>query len=266
MEFFSRLVDQLPLALGPSWLDPDSLIKTFGMIGVLAIVFMESGMMVGFFLPGDSLLFTAGLLSASGVLPDLWVLLVTIPIAAIAGDQTGYWIGRRFGPPLFDRPDSRFFRREYVDQTAAFFEKYGARAIILARFVPIVRAFVPVMAGTSHMHYRSFLVYDIVGGILWGVGVTTLGYFLGQIEFIKNNVEFILLGVVILSVIPIMNELRKATRRPKSAPIEPFENPVDEEGHPVHDHPADEDSSNNAPAAATVEGGPAETDPSSSES
>ncbi|MCB0828391.1 MAG: VTT domain-containing protein [Solirubrobacterales bacterium] len=251
MEFFARLTEHLPLALGPSWLEPDSLIKTFGMIGVLAIVFMESGMMVGFFLPGDSLLFTAGLLSSGGVLPDLWVLLVTIPIAAIAGDQTGYWIGRRFGPPLFDRPDSRFFKREYVDQTAAFFEKHGARAIILARFVPIVRAFVPVMAGTSHMHYRSFLVYDIIGGILWGVGVTTLGYFLGQIVFVKNNIEYILLGVVLLSVIPIMLELRKQARMASEATEEfadeapaPFENPIDEEGHPLHhDHEAAVDES-----------------------
>jgi membrane-associated protein len=258
MEIFSRLADHLPLALGPSWLDPDSLIKTFGMIGVLAIVFMESGMMVGFFLPGDSLLFTAGLLSAGGVLPDLWVLLVTIPIAAIAGDQTGYWIGRRFGPPLFDRPDSRFFKREYVDQTAAFFEKHGARAIVLARFVPIVRAFVPVMAGTSHMHYRSFLIYDIIGGILWGMGVTTLGYFLGQVVFVKNNIEYILLGVVFLSVIPIGLELRKQARMAREAKVEyadethdPFENPIDEEGHPVHhDGPADDDglTHNDSPA------------------
>ncbi len=256
MDFFARLTEHLPLALGPSWLEPDSLIKTFGMIGVLAIVFMESGMMVGFFLPGDSLLFTAGLLSSGGVLPDLWVLLVTIPIAAIAGDQTGYWIGRRFGPPLFDRPDSRFFKREYVDQTAAFFEKHGARAIVLARFVPIVRAFVPVMAGTSHMHYRSFLIYDIIGGILWGVGVTTLGYFLGQIVFVKNNIEYILLGVVFLSVIPIGLELLKQARMARRATAEygeehppPFENPIDEEGHPVHPEGPEDPAQAESPAA-----------------
>ncbi|MCB0863264.1 MAG: VTT domain-containing protein [Solirubrobacterales bacterium] len=236
MDFFSHFIERLPLAVGPSWLDPDSLIRTFGMLGVLAIVFMESGLMVGFFLPGDSLLFTAGLLSANDVLPDIWVLLVTIPIAAIAGDQTGYWIGRRFGPPLFNRPDSRFFKREYVDQTAAFFEKHGPRAIILARFVPIVRAFVPVMAGTSQMHYRTFLTYDIIGGILWGAGVTTLGYFLGQIEFVKNNIEFILILVVALSVIPVVLEIRKAKREADShQKPEPFENPIDEEGEPIHE-------------------------------
>lgn len=236
MDIFSFLPDSLPLALGPSWLDPERLIEVFGMIGLLGIVFMESGLMVGFFLPGDSLLFTAGLLSADGrYLPDIWVLLVTIPIAAIAGDQTGYWIGRRFGPPLFNRPDSRFFKREYVDQTAAFFEKHGPRAIILARFVPIVRAFVPVMAGTSHMHYRTFLTYDIIGGILWGAGVTALGYFLGQIEFVKSNIEFILIGVVLVSVLPVVIELRKARKSAMShQKPEPFEPPIDEEGEPIH--------------------------------
>jgi membrane-associated protein len=236
MDIFLSLIHQVPLALGPSWLDPESLIEKFSMIGLLIIVFMESGMMVGFFLPGDSLLFTAGLLSATtNILPDLWVLVILIPIAAIAGDQTGYWIGRKFGPPLFNRPDSRFFKREYVDQTAAFFEKHGPRAIILARFVPIVRAFVPVMAGTSRMHYRTFLTYDIVGGILWGAGVTTLGYFLGQISFVEKYIEFILLGVVVVSVVPVVYEIRKAKKEADShQKPEPFENPIDEEGEPVH--------------------------------
>lgn len=228
----------LPLAIGPGWLDPDELIRTFGLIGVLLAVFLESGLMIGFFLPGDSLLFTAGLLSANDVLPPIWVLLITIPIAAIAGDQTGYWIGRRFGPPLFNRPDSRLFKREYVDQTAAFFEKHGPRAIILARFVPIVRAFVPVMAGTSRMHYPTFLAYDIVGGLLWGVGVTTLGYFLGQVTWVENNIEKILLLVVFVSVVPVIIEIVKAKRSADShqAP-EPFENPIDEEGEPIHGEP-----------------------------
>ena len=232
------LTSLLPLALGPSWLDPNNLIDTFGTIGLLIAVFIESGLMVGFFLPGDSLLFTAGLLSANDVLPPIWVLLITIPIAAIAGDQCGYWIGRRFGPPLFNRPDSRLFKREYVDQTAAFFEKHGPRAIILARFVPIVRAFVPVMAGTSKMHYRTFLIYDIVGGILWGAGVTLLGYFLGQIDWVENNIEKILLLVVFVSVVPVIIEIVKAKRSADShqAP-EPFENPIDEEGEPIHGEP-----------------------------
>lgn len=236
METFVHVINNLPFALGPSWLDPESLIKKFSLLGLLLIVFMESGLMVGFFLPGDSLLFTAGLLaSTTDLLPSIWVLLILIPIAAIAGDQCGYWIGRRFGPPLFNRPDSRLFKREFVDQTAAFFEKHGARAIILARFVPIVRAFVPVMAGTSKMDYRTFLVFDIIGGILWGAGVTTLGYFLGQITFVQDYIEFILLGVVAISVIPVALELNKARKAASShQQPEPFETPIDESGEPLH--------------------------------
>lgn len=236
MDYVAHMLNSLPLALGPSWLDPETLIEKFSMIGLLLIVFMESGLMVGFFLPGDSLLFTAGLLSATtDLLPSIWVLVVLIPIAAIAGDQCGYWIGRKFGPPLFNRPDSRFFKREFVDQTSAFFEKHGARAIILARFVPIVRAFVPVMAGTSKMNYRTFLTFDIIGGILWGAGVTTLGYFLGQIQFVQDYIEFILLGVVGISVIPVVLELNKARKAANThQKPEPFEPPIDEEGEPVH--------------------------------
>jgi len=240
---FPLLTFLLPFAVGPGWLDPNNLIDTFGTIGLWIAVFVESGLMVGFFLPGDSLLFTAGLLSSQGHLAPIWVLCIIIPIAAIAGDQCGYWIGRKFGPPLFNRPDSRLFKREYVDQTAAFFEKHGPRAIILARFVPIVRAFVPVMAGTSKMHYRTFLAYDIVGGILWGAGVTLLGYFLGQIDFIANNVEKILLLIVFISVAPVVYEILKARREAKThqAPV-PFENPIDEDGEPIHtshDSPGD---------------------------
>lgn len=202
-----------PFALGPKWLEADFLIETFGMLGVLAVVFVESGLLIGFMLPGDSLLFTAGLLSANGTLPDLWVLLVTIPLAAIAGDQVGYAIGRKAGPSVFNRPDSRFFREEYVERSREFFDRYGARTIVIARFVPIVRTLAPVMAGVSRMDYRTFLIFNIIGGIGWGISVTTLGYFLGQVEFVHDNLEPIILGIVALSVIPIAVELLKARRR-----------------------------------------------------
>jgi len=202
-----------PLALGPSWLDPDKLIEAFGTLGVLAIVFVESGLLVGFFLPGDSLLFTAGLLSATGTLPDLWVLLVTIPIAAIAGDQVGYAIGRKAGPAIFNRPESRFFHRENVDRAQEFFDRHGPRTIILARFVPIVRTFAPVVAGVARMRYRTFLTYNIVGGVLWGVGVTLLGYYLGQIEFVHSNIEFVLIAIVGISFVPVAFELLRGHRR-----------------------------------------------------
>jgi membrane-associated protein len=203
----------LPIALGPDWLDPETLIETFGMLGVLAIVFVESGLLVGFFLPGDSLLFTAGLLSANDVLPDLPVLLVTIPIAAIAGDQVGYAIGHKAGPAIFRRPESRFFHQDNVARAQEFFDRYGPRTIVLARFVPIVRTFVPVVAGVAHMRYRTFLTYNIVGGILWGVGVTTLGYFLGQVDFIEANIEFVLIAIVGISVIPMGIELYRGNNR-----------------------------------------------------
>jgi membrane-associated protein len=209
----SAATPSLPLALGPKWLEADFLIETFGMLGVLAIVFVESGLLVGFLLPGDSLLFTAGLLSANGTLPDLWVLLVTIPIAAIAGDQVGYAIGRKAGPSVFKRPDSRFFREEYVERSREFFDRYGARTIVIARFVPIVRTLAPVMAGVSRMNYRTFVVFNVIGGVAWGVSITTLGYFLGQVEFVHDNLEPIILGIVALSVLPIAIELLKARRR-----------------------------------------------------
>ena len=197
-------------------MDPDFLIETFGMLGILAIVFVESGLLIGFLLPGDSLLFTAGLLSSTGTLPDLWVLLVTIPLAAIAGDQVGYLIGRKAGPAVFKRPDSRFFRAEYVERASEFFDRHGPRAVVLARFVPIVRTLAPVMAGVGRMNYRVFLTYNVIGGVAWGVGVTTLGYFLGQIEFVHANIEFIILGIVALSILPVALELARgwrATRR-----------------------------------------------------
>ena len=205
-------------ALGPSWLDPEHLIRTFGMIGAMAVVFAESGLLVGFFLPGDSLLFTAGLLVATtSLLPPLWVVVALIVVSAIAGDQVGYVIGKQAGPRVFQRPNSRLFRPEYVDKAYGFFERYGGRAIILARFVPIVRTFAPVVAGVSKMHYRTFVAYNVIGGLLWGVGVTVLGYYLGQVDFVAQHIELILIGIVVLSVVPIGVELlrhRRTASRP----------------------------------------------------
>lgn len=202
----------VPIALGPDFLDPEKLIDTFGLIGLLVIVFVESGLLIGFFLPGDSLLFTAGLLSANDRIADLPVLLVLVPIAAIAGDQVGYLIGRKAGPAVFNRPDSRWFRQEYVEKSHDFFERYGARTIILARFVPIVRTFAPVMAGVSRMRYRTFVTFNVVGGVLWGMGVVSLGHALGEVEFVEKNIEFILIGIVGLSVLPVVFEVLRAYR------------------------------------------------------
>lgn len=205
------------IALGPTWLDPDHLIRTFGLIGIMVIVFAESGLLVGVFLPGDSLLFTAGLLSATtGLLPPLWVIIPAIVVAAIVGDQVGYFIGARAGPKIFQRPDSRFFRQEFVDKAYSYFERYGGRTIVLARFVPIVRTFTPVVAGVSQMPYRTFVAYNVVGGTLWGVSVTTIGYFLGQIDFVAAHIEVILIGIVALSVLPIGFEMLRARSRSRS--------------------------------------------------
>ena len=199
----------------PSFLDSQWLISTFGLIGILAIVFAESGLLIGFFFPGDSLLFTTGLLVADGTYlhQPLWLMCLLVSAAAIAGDQFGYLFGRRFGPTLFRRPDSRLFKQENLTRARAFFAKYGARSIVLARFVPIVRTFTPIVAGASHMHYRTFLIYNIIGGALWGCGVTIAGYFLGQIGFVRSNIELILIGIVVVSVVPIGIELLRARRR-----------------------------------------------------
>lgn len=205
------------IALGPSWLDPDNLIRSFGLIGIMVIVFAESGLLVGVFLPGDSLLFTAGLLSATtDLLPPLWVIIPAVVVAAIVGDQVGYVIGSRAGPKIFHRPDSRFFRQEFVDKAYSYFERYGGRTIVLARFVPIVRTFTPVIAGVSQMSYRTFVAYNVLGGVLWGVSVTTIGYYLGQIDFVAANIELILILIVVISVLPIAFELLRARSRSRS--------------------------------------------------
>ena len=201
-------------AIGPSWLDPDSLISTFGLIGVLAVVFAESGLFIGFFLPGDSLLFTTGLLVAGGTYlhQPVWLVCLLVTVAAVAGDQFGYAFGHRFGPALFRRPNSRLFKQENLSRAETFFARYGARSIVLARFVPIVRTFTPIVAGASHMPYRTFLTYNVIGGLLWGCGVTILGYFLGQVAFVKDNIDLILIGIVGLSVIPIGVQVLRARR------------------------------------------------------
>jgi membrane-associated protein len=205
------------LALLPDWLDPAAILEWLGpwaLAGILAIVFAECGLLVGFFLPGDSLLFTAGLFVAAGSLDvPLWLLCLLITIMAIAGNLVGYWIGRKAGPPIFERPESRIFKQEYVDKTIAFFDKYGARAIVLARFVPIVRTFITVVAGVGRMNFRRYAIYSTVGGVLWGTGVTVLGYYLGGFEFVSSNIEAIFIAIVLISVVPIFVELLRSRSR-----------------------------------------------------
>lgn len=194
------------------WVNPETLIETFGTIGLFLIVFAESGLLIGFFLPGDSLLFAAGLLASRGHL-NFPLILVGCFVAAVAGDQVGYMFGRRVGPGLFRRPNSRFFRQKHLNKAQKYFEKEGPKTIVLARFIPIVRTFAPVVAGVASMPYRTFVTYNVVGGLLWAIGVTTLGYVLG--ETIPDIDKYLLPAVIVivgLSFIPIAREVLKMRR------------------------------------------------------
>jgi membrane-associated protein len=186
---------------------------------VSAIAFAESGLLIGFFLPGDSLLFSAGLVVATqGGRPNIAVLIACVFVAAALGDQVGYIFGARIGPALFKRPDSRLFKQENVTRTHDFFERHGARALVLARFVPVVRTFTPILAGVSGMRYRTFVTYNLVGAAAWSVLATLVGYGLGKrFPEIENYLTPVLLGVVALSAIPIAFEFRRARRRTPSS-------------------------------------------------
>jgi membrane-associated protein len=215
----------LPDLLDPMyWLGAHGVFRHAVLPGILLIVFIETGLLFPL-LPGESLLFTGGLLAASAAPPvSIEVLATCVAIVAVLGDQTGYFIGRRIGPALFKKEDSRFFKKHYVTESHRFFEKYGPKAIILARFAPIVRTFVPVIAGVSYMRYPVFLGFDIVGGIAWGAGATLLGYFLGNNAFVHQNLEEIILAILVVSLLPALipagrvylNRRRAAEQRPEN--------------------------------------------------
>ncbi|MFN2478516.1 MAG: DedA family protein [Pseudonocardiaceae bacterium] len=204
----------MSMALNPSWLDPEQLLQMLGpyvLAGLCLIIFAECGLLIGFFMPGDSLLFTAGLFVASGRIgTPIWLVCLLLTGCAVLGNVVGYYLGYRAGPALFDRPDSRLFKREYVDKTHAFFDKYGARAIVLGRFVPIVRTFITAVAGVGRMDRRKYFIYSILGGVGWATGLTLLGFWLGGVTFVRAHVELILIGIVALSIIPILIEAIRA--------------------------------------------------------
>jgi len=215
-------VHPLVLALGPSWLDPQILLDQLGawaLWGAVAIVFAECGLLLGFFLPGDSLLFTVGLFIGSGAIDQpLWLACLALVVAAFVGNVVGYEIGRASGPAIFRREQSRIFRPEFVEKTVDFFDRYGARAIVLARFVPIVRTFITVTAGVGRMDRRRYLLYSGIGAVLWAAGVTVLGYFLGSVPFVRDNIEVMLIVIVLVSVVPVGVELlRERGRRSRTA-------------------------------------------------
>jgi membrane-associated protein len=204
-------------ALGPSWIQPDAILQRFGawaLVAVLVILFIECGLLV-FFLPGDSLLFVAGLYLSTGRLgAPAWLAILLMAAAAVGGNLVGYWLGARAGPALLQRPKSRLIKPEHVRQTQDFFLKYGARSIILARFVPVVRTFITALAGIVRMDYAKYARYSAVGGVAWVLIITMLGYVLGnRVPWVEKNIDMIAIAIVVLSVIPIGIELVRARRR-----------------------------------------------------
>lgn len=224
------------------------LIETVGYLGLIGIIFAESGLFFGFFLPGDSLLLTAGLLASHGEL-EIWILLLTLPVAAVLGDNVGYWFGKKTGPPIFSRENSLLFRRKNLLAAKAFYEKHGGKTIVLARFMPFIRTFAPIVAGAVQMPYRRFFFFNMLGGLLWAVGVTLAGYFLGEtIPGIDRYFLLIVVGVIFVSALPSLIHIwqeyrhdifawvaRRLTRAPRAPALRASGAPIAED---VPDKPA----------------------------
>ena len=187
---------------------PESWLSAMGPVGIFAvtaIIFAESGLFFGFFLPGDSLLFTAGLLSSPAVGIFNFPMLVVLSFAAaVLGDNVGYWFGHKVGPKIFSRNDSLLFKKKHLDSAHAFYEKHGTKTVVLARFVPFVRTFAPIVAGATQMHYSTFMKFNLLGGFLWAVGLTSLGFFLGNIPVVKEHYEAVILLIVVASLAPVV--------------------------------------------------------------
>jgi membrane-associated protein len=188
------------------FLKPEIFITSLGnwaLLGITLVIFAESGLFFGFFLPGDSLLFTAGLLSSQGYLPILPLLFLSLA-AAVVGDNIGYWFGKKVGPKIFSRDESFLFKKHHLEAAKKFYETHGSKTIVLARFVPFVRTFAPIVAGAAEMSYSVFMMYNLLGGALWAVGITLLGFFLGQNEFVRHHNEAIILLIVAASIVPVV--------------------------------------------------------------
>lgn len=199
--------------MGLLHIDIESLVRLIGYPGIFAIVFLESGVFFGFFLPGASMLFTAGLLASQGVFHP-WILIPLVTVAAILGDNTGYWFGNKIGIKLFVRPNSRFFRREHLVQAQNFYEKHGPKAVFLGRFIPVIRTFAPIVAGIASMNYRLFVSFNVLGALAWGSGITFLGYTLGErVPAVSEHLSFIILFIIIVTTIPLFWEVYKEWRR-----------------------------------------------------
>jgi membrane-associated protein len=184
---------------------------TFGYLMLFGIVFAETGLLLGFFLPGDSLLFTVGVVAGAGHL-NIWAINLLLMIAAVVGDGVGYYLGYRTGPKIFSRPDSRLFKQEYLQRTREFYERHGGKTIIYARFVPIIRTFAPFVAGVGQMSYPRFLAFNLFGGIGWVFSMTMLGYGLGSVPIVRQHFEKVILGIILVSVSPILFEYLRNRR------------------------------------------------------
>ncbi|WP_169738381.1 DedA family protein [Patulibacter minatonensis] len=212
-----------PLALLPEWLSPEHIFIEYGLIAILIIIFAETGLLIGFFLPGDTLLLSAGILSYTQPDSDpLWMFLVFVPIAAVVGNLVGYEIGHKAGPALFTKEDSKFFRKDHIDRSRVFFEKYGTITVFLARFVPVVRTFTAVVAGAVGMDRRVFFIWSVLGAIAWCTGLILIGHLAAYalpkstVDFIQGHIDLLIIGVVVLTIVGIVFEQRRHSR-PKAA-------------------------------------------------
>lgn len=192
-------------------LDVVEILRVTGYVGLFAIIFSESGLFFGFFLPGGSLLFVAGLLASQGLF-NIYSLVLTVGIAAILGDNAGYWFGAKVGHRIFVKEDSIFFHKKYLETTREYYDKYGAMTVVISRFVPIVRTFAPILAGVGKMDYKKFLTYNIIGALFWAVGVSLLGFFLGEtVPGIEKYITPIVILIIFLSIVPIILKLKSKT-------------------------------------------------------
>lgn len=186
--------------------DPHLWLPSLGPLAIVVVtsmIFAESGLFFGFFLPGDSLLFTSGVLAAQGFF-NIYALLACVFVAAVVGDNVGYWFGHKVGPKIFARNDSKLFKKKHLESAKKFYEKYGSKTILIARFVPFVRTFAPIVAGATQMRYTTFITYNLLGGFLWAIGLTLMGYFLGNIPFIREHNETIIILIILASIVPVI--------------------------------------------------------------
>ncbi|TND10674.1 MAG: hypothetical protein FD123_316 [Bacteroidetes bacterium] len=199
--------------------NPESIIRYGGLALLLFVVFAETGLLIGFFLPGDSLIFISGMMCARGIIDTpVYILIPLVILAAVTGNIAGYWFGRRVGPALFKRDDSLIFKKRYIETTRSFYERHGGKALILGRFLPIIRTFAPILAGVIRLDFRKFMWYNVAGAVLWITSFTLLGYFLGNIPWVQKNLGYIVIFLIIITLVPVIQTWRKERKHKKNNP------------------------------------------------